>query len=62
MTTEDKINKLKTIYLALQRLPDCEAEAATRAVASTRLLLIDLVGEEQQQGYIADWNNITENQ
>ena len=55
-TIDEKVVWLETTYKTL-RDPDVDLVDAARALASTRLLLIELVGEKRQSELVRRWND-----
>ena len=52
----DRMSHYRNIWFALRAPPEAHAEIATRAMASMRLILVEVVGEVEQRQLIAKWN------
>ena len=56
MTEQEKIEYFRKIYEALCVLGERNPKITTPAIASLRLLLVDVFGEEIQKELIRQWN------
>lgn len=57
LTVQKMIEYFRTIYRALHELGKTQPREATPAIASLRLVMIDVFGEEVQKKLIGEWND-----